>query len=122
MTLKFKNMQVDSPANWEHKLGVRVFFDHDETILEEYANRNSRPTREYNRLIRERVIPLMVSSTGSSKFNYRIVPVPNQLPYMSHVNTLGIEWLPRKAYCVRMGPRWTFRHLDYEIIITVEEV
>lgn len=114
-----KRIEVYLPARWENKRGIRVFFDHGENILDDFANRNNRPVREYNKIIREQVIQKIESKTGPKLKIARIVPIPNQQPCLE-ANT---DWLPRTSYTIRLANyRIPSYNMDYEIIVRVEEI
>lgn len=122
-TIRVKGIIKSTPQNWADKHGIRVFFDHEEKIFDEFVNRNSRPVKDYHRIIRESIIPELIKGLEyhADFLKYRVVPVINQHPIMHNIN---IEWLPRTAYCVRLPlDRIKSRYaIDYEIIIMVETI
>lgn len=124
--IKVKEIRYHIPESWENKRGVRVFFDHEENIFDEFANRNNRPVRDYTSIIREHVAPHVNNEFGGSGSdhlgNYRIVPVLRQFPNQPF-HAL-VDWLPRTAYTLRIpaGRVLKVYDINFEVIVTVEDV
>lgn len=122
--IKVKDIKYSTPENWENKHGIRVFFDHGESIFDEFANRNNRPVRDYARIIRERIVPRLSEEIDDSEdlAKCRIVPVPRQFPHLPF--QWLPDWLPRTAYTLRFPPSRIAKRYDinFEVVVTVEDL
>lgn len=120
-TIEVKKIIKVTPQNWEYKYGIRVFFDHEENLFDEFANRNSRPVKEYRQIIHKRIIPELAKELKHDidNFKYRVISVTNQYPNIEYMN---IKWLPRTAYCIRLLANRDRYPMNYEFLVKVYEI
>lgn len=122
-TIEYQSMRTFIPSGWS-RYGFRVFFNHvGDTLLDDFASRDSRPIREYNKIIRDIVVPVINETHGplNSITNLRLKQQPNQFPQTNGM--LNLNWLPRTAHCVMIpAGRIVNYSVNIEVIVEVMDV